>query len=425
MRKVLPTIGALALIVTGCSGNNIPIKAKGGFGFGDSASFIETIGISNPRTYYTISSPLSFSFNTGGSEKSSKSSVSSNNTTSSSLSSSSSVNTSSSSSSSQSSLSSVSSSSIPSEPEPEPEPQEPFDYFYCEPYGPFALGASDFTASFQYRVNIPDQQIIERIRLFINNSVVAATNHARFSYSDNALISTSFNIPIKDYLTNDGITLKFEILNMSYSILKTYSATFFPLPSTSPNYNYLKNNIYQANNIGFYGDGQAMKSISEIYDFTHVGDYLYNENYYKLSLDPITIYYDSAFPLTYSSIYLRYKDSDNIFPYLSHDSSSYITIPLKAEVSDKQLHLMYANNFYVNERTLHISQNARYGFKITSDFYLPINGKDSLNNHYFYLDITNLGKSKINASFPVKYRTDKSLVGVSDDGINYVSGGSK
>ena len=303
----------------------------------------------------------------------------------------------------------------------------PSDYFYCPAYGPFRVGNPNFEATFNYRANIDNQQIIERLRIFNkNNVVVSASSHPSFTYEDNALITTSFTIPIRDYLTRDGITLKFEILNKATrTVLRVYSATIYPLEDSSPSYIYLRSNPYQTSAIGFYGDGESMKEAKEYFDFTGLNGFLDIDYYYRLTLQSFAFPYTSPFNLSYSAVNLKFQDRENLFPYLTHDANSYINVPLSATKNNNKVNFSYKNKFYVNPQTLQISDLARQGFNLTSYFYLPINGKTAFNDTPITIDFVTFGKSQITASFSLTYVVDKTLVGVSDDGLNYVSGGSK
>lgn len=301
------------------------------------------------------------------------------------------------------------------------------DYFECPVYGPFHLGDENFEATFKYRADIVNQDIIERIRIIdSNNTVVSATSHKSFSYVDNELIETSFIIPIRDYLTNNGLTIKFEIVNRSTrEVLKCYSATIYPLTTPSLTASYLKSNAYETNPIAFYGDGEGMQEITELFDFTYISDYLDADYYYRLNLKNISCYYTSKLALSYSDITLRFNDDDNLFPYCTHDANNNVNIPLKATISYGKATLDYLYSFYTNKRTLQSGNIYQSGFVSTKDFYLPINGRRKFNNKAIYLDFHEFGQSKITVSFPVRYIADRTLVGVCSDGGYCVSGGSK
>ena len=309
---------------------------------------------------------------------------------------------------------------------PNPVPQG-VNYFNCQAYGPFTIGGPDISATFDYRLNITDQDIIERIRLLnSNSSVVHASSKPSRSYANNALLSVTFTIPIHDYLTNDGLTIKFEILNKSTrEIIATHSATFYPVTEPSVSYVYLKQNVYETRNIGFYGDQTTMRGVTEKYDFRSIDDYLDIDYYYRMDLKNLFFRYESAFPLQCNSINLRFEDRDNLFPFVNHDSAKNIVLPLKLVKNGTKVNLKFNKTFYINKRTLQISDTYHNGFVTTQEFYLPINGKKRFNNKTLYLDIDGLGKSQLSTSFPIHYFVDKSLVGASNDGIHHIGGGSR
>lgn len=301
------------------------------------------------------------------------------------------------------------------------------DYFQCPIYGPFNVGDPDFDATFKYRADIENQDIIERLRIINSlNRVVSAQSHPSIHYFDNELIETTFTIPIHDYLTNEGITIKFEIVNKkTYSVLKEYSTTLYPITVPSLSSNYLKSNSYQSNPIAFCGDGTQMKEIYETIDFTYIGDYLDADYYYRLNIKYLYFYYRSDLSLSYNNIAMRFNDNENLFPYFAHDANNNVVIPLKTSISRSKVTLDYLHSFYTNKRTLQSSDNYRPGFVSTKDLYLPINGRKTFNYKQIYIDFYEFGKSQITVSFPVRYIADKALIGVCSDGGYCVSGGSK
>ena len=306
------------------------------------------------------------------------------------------------------------------------EQEIPSEYFSCPVYGPFHIGDPNFEATFQYRLDTTDRQIVERFRVFNRSgSVVSATSHSVITYQNNALRSATFVVPIREYLTKDGITLSFEIVDrLTYKPIRTYSTDLYPLSDGQVSYTYLKNSAYETNPIGFYGDGSEMKGITESFNFTAIGDYLDFDYYYKLVISSLSFSYSSKFTFDYSSVTLRFRDSENLFPYLTHNSSSYVLIPLNANIRMERVRLSYKNKFYVNRKTLQTSDTPRTGFTQSNDFYLPINGHRIINDSVFYLDFENVGKSQLTFSYPIVYLADRPLVGVSDNGAHYVSGGS-
>ena len=299
------------------------------------------------------------------------------------------------------------------------------DYFSSPIYGPFQVGDPDFNATFSYRADIENQQILERLRIFTaSGELLNAQTKTAKTYEDNALEEVTFLVPIRNCLSIKGITLKFEILAKSNrAILKTYSATIYPASTPNNTYQYYRNNIYQSLPIGFYGDGQGMKAIKETINFASLGDYLESDYYYRLDVNDKRFNYDSDFPLTYKSLNLRFEDHERLFPYYTHDANDNVIIPLDIQNNRGRLHLRYKRNFYINKRTLETGDVFHDGFIFSPSFYLPINGKERFDNKILYLDFVEFSKSKITMSYPLRYISGKAIVGTAPEGEYYVSGG--
>ena len=303
------------------------------------------------------------------------------------------------------------------------------DYFYCPQYGPFPLdNCSNFDATFTYAFySVPSISIIERIRLFnYSNSVVASSLKASFNYQSGDKKSVTFTVPIKDYWSPSCLTLKFEILNSeSRTILKAFSATFYPPSKKTILGANLKRSIYSSQSLGFYGDGEGMKEIIETFDFTTIGDYINVDYYYKLRLNENFFQYPNNNLLTYYGANLRFNDDDNLFPYFTHQDNGDIVLPLELYKNGYLVSFRPKNNLYVNKRTLQISDTYRSSFVSTRDFYLPINGRKKFNNKQMYIDFDRIGIDQISASIPIKYDVNQSLVGVGTDGGYYIIGGNR
>ena len=299
------------------------------------------------------------------------------------------------------------------------------DYFVSPIYGPFKVGDPDFNATFTYRADIDNQQILERLRIFTaSGELLNANTMPAKTYEDNALEEVTFLVPIRNCLSVKGITLKFEILAKSNrAILKTYSATIYPVSTPNNSYQYYRNNIYQSLPIGFYGDGHEMKSIKETISFSNLGDYLESDYYYRLDVKDKGFSYESDFPLTYKSLNLRFEDHENLFPYYTHDANDNVIIPLDIKNNRGRLSFKYKTNFYINKRTLETGDIYREGFIFSPSFYLPINGKERFDNKILYLDFVEFSKSKITFSYPLRYISGKAIVGTAPEGEYYVSGG--
>jgi len=302
------------------------------------------------------------------------------------------------------------------------------DYFSSDIYGPFHVGDSDFDAKFTYRLDIENQKIYERMLICsISGDTYVSTNHTPFSYQNNASINTTFTIPIKNYLTENGLTLKFEILSYpDRKVLKSYSVSIYPCLQAGWTYEQYMRGLYITRNIGFYGNGKSLTGITEAYYFHHIGEYVDNEYYYRLDLENNYMNYDSIFKLSYDSINLKIADRDNLFPNFKHDKNKNINIPLKATVNDEaKVSFSIKNTLYVNESTLEMRGSYQKGYTPTRDFYFPINKREKLIGTRMYLEFVNYGKSKVNMTFPLQYIAGEPLVGNSGSAKYFVTGGVK
>lgn len=304
------------------------------------------------------------------------------------------------------------------------------DYFSCTTFGPFSLSTvtNQESVTFTYELrSISSQNIVERVRLFNSSgTVVAAYSRSPLYYQKGKRISVSFTIFLKDYLTRNGLTLKFEIVRQSdYTVLKDYSSTFYPTSDALISWIDLKNNPHVSNPLGFYSDGEGMKSLIETLDFTHFGDYLDINYYYRLDINKNLIYYPNNCSFKYRDAYLRFNDNNYLFPYLSHQDTGDVHIPLKMVNSNGVISLKYKNSFYINKRTLQISDSYRSGFVSTKDFYLPINGRTKFNGKQLYFHLVGVGIDNITTTIPLKYAASTSIVGVCKDGDYCIIGGKR
>lgn len=306
-----------------------------------------------------------------------------------------------------------------------PEPVVEEDYFSCPRYGPFTLGDVPVTeVTFTYELNsIPSQRIIERVRLFRRGTLVASSSNGSISYTKGTRKDVSFTIPIRDYWTSNGLEIRFEITDTSYTVLKAYTANFYPPRNSQISASMLKRELYTSNSLGFYGDGEEMCEFKEIFDFRPIGDYIDNDYYYRLDISKNYFLYPNSNGLMCASATLRFNDSGYVFPYLTHLSNDDIEIPLYLYRIGDQVHFGFNKSFYVNKRSLEISDTYQPGWAVSHSFYLPVNGRKKLNGKIFNFEINQLGYDKISTTIPLRYELDRTIVGVCTDGDYCVTGG--
>ena len=303
------------------------------------------------------------------------------------------------------------------------------DYLYCPQYGPFQIDSNDFDATFFYAIiSAPSQNIIERIRLIYppTNSVLYMSSKGKKYYTNGTTNTVSFTIPLHSYWSNSGLTLKFEIVNGdTYQFIKEYGVTFYPPSCDYVSGQGLKKEKYISRSLGFYGNGLSLQELIETIDFTNLGDYLDVDYYYLLDLRRNKIKYSGYLSFSYREAYLRFEDASYLFPYCSHDAEDYINLPLTLNYANGEISIAFKNNFYINKRTLQISEQYRQGFVLTDRFYLPINGKEIFNDSVLYIDFYELGQDKITGTITLKYDVDRNLIGLCTDGDYCVIGGRR
>ena len=330
------------------------------------------------------------------------------------------------SSSSHSSSSSSSPSSSSSSSSSAPRPDSAGDYVFCNEYGPFTDdNEPTIDVTFTYELHsISSQSIIERVRLYKKGKVVSASSGGALNYTNGQRITTTFPVPIRNYWTSDGLQLRFEILNSSYSILKAYAVSFYPPNKETLSSYLLKQTPFTSASVGFFGDGSGLQELKDTFDFTNIGDYIDNDYYYRLDITRNKFFYSGSKTLTYKSVNLRFNDDDYLFPNFHHESNDDVIIPLNINQNGTEISFKYRNNFYVNKKTLDCSDTYQTGYILTSDFYLPINGLTKFNSKTLYLDFNEIGLNQISTSIPLRYELNRTIVGVCADGDYCVVGGN-
>ena len=300
------------------------------------------------------------------------------------------------------------------------------DYFFCEKYGPFIEDERNKEITFTYELySIESQRIIERVRLIKDKDVLAGFSKGAFYYTKGARREATFFINLFNYLNNNGLELHFEIINASsYQVLKEYSASIYPPSKSRVLATSLKREIYTSRSLGFYGDGTKMVEIKDNFDFTRFGDFVDNDYYYRLDIGRNAFYTASEEPIQCASAYLRFYDDDYLFPNFTHQDNDEIVLPLKIYQRNERLSFLFVDKFYVDKKTLDVSDVYQPNYIITSSFYLPINGLNKFNGKTIYIDINGLGLDEISTTISLKYELNRLIVGSCENGEYCVHGGT-
>lgn len=300
------------------------------------------------------------------------------------------------------------------------------DYLFCDEYGPFPLeNPSDIDVTFTYELHsISSQRVIERMRIFLNGSVVAGSTQPSFDYVNGQRKSVTFILPLHDYWTFNGLEIRFEILNSSRSILKAYAAPFYPPEEQTISGYSLKHDIYTSNSVGFYGDGSGLHELKDAFNFSTIGDYIDNDYYYRLDVSKNYFEYWGSSVIPYGNVNLRFNDDDYLFPNIHHNDNEDIVLPLTLYQDGSKISFRYKNQFYVNRKTLDISDTYKSDYVLTPSFYLPVNGLAKFNDKTIYLEFDKVGVSGLSTSISLKYDMNRTIVGVCADGDYCVVGGN-
>lgn len=299
------------------------------------------------------------------------------------------------------------------------------DYFYCDKYGPFIEDERNKEITFTYELHsIENQKIIERVRLIKDTVVLATVSKGSFSYAKGTRKEVTFILNLYNYLDKRGLELHFEIINTSYQILKEYSASIFPPSKSSVLATSLKREVYTSKSLGFYGDGTKMVEIKDTFDFTKFGDFVDNDYYYRLDIGRNAFYTANNEPIKCNSAYLRFYDDEYLFPNFTHQDNDEIVLPLKIYQREERLSFLFVDKFYVDKKTLDVSDTYQPNYIITSSFYLPINGLNKFNGKTIYIDINGLGLDEISTTISLKYELNRLIVGSCENGEYCVHGGT-
>ena len=300
------------------------------------------------------------------------------------------------------------------------------DYFYCGNYGPFNPNDKNpVQITFTYRLaSIGGSHFAERVRLFKDGQVVYASKKATFNYSSGTTKDVTFSINFHDYLTEDGLELRFELMFATTdSVVKSHSITFYPPKSETISYLEYKHKIYESRCVGFYADGRGFCELKDTFDFTKFGDYVDNDYYYRLEIDRNKFYFSNTYPLKFDSVYLRFYDDELLFPNIFQRYKNQISLPLKLLQNNEEVRFQFKDMFYVDKKTLKVSDSYRQGYYYSSSFYFPINSQAVFNSKTLTIDIRGLGLNKINTSITLKYEVNRLLVGPGSNGEYFIRGG--
>ena len=164
----------------------------------------------------------------------------------------------------------------------------------------------------------------------------------------------------------------------------------------------------------------------ESYDFEDMNEYfsVSNDNAFDLS-EIRFLYYPNNTSLLYKKAYLEITDYEHIYRYMSITMGSVIKVPVVINQNNNEISFEIKSNMYVNQKNLQMSSIPGLGFVKTDNFYLPLEGKDKIQNNEMRIVIEEAGFNKSKISIPVQYFNTHGYFGMCADSEYCIGGGIK
>ena len=282
--------------------------------------------------------------------------------------------------------------------------------------GPYHLGDNSATLSGYYSSRIGFSNVRERLSVGITGeSYQYFETKSKHDISDGEKYYLTFNLPLKDYLTNKGLSGKFEILNSESSSIYSFVFNLKPVsPASIQPIQYL-NTPYVIEDIVVKPSSYENRHTEEFL-FDGFIDYFNTDNYYRINLNDLYITYkaEKEFPGCEGS--LHFTDFNHLFPYLDRVGKiPQFDIPVLAYQEGNKIRFKFKNTLYVNAKTLDMSLIPRDDFVLTNYFYLPINKRIEMLDQMFALSMENFGHGEISFSWIIRYITNRGLIGDCDN----------
>ena len=163
----------------------------------------------------------------------------------------------------------------------------------------------------------------------------------------------------------------------------------------------------------------------EEYSFENTIDYISNSIDNYLDIREVSFSYDNGNELINkeNDAYLRFKDSDNLFPMIAPDEDGYINIPIKCIQNDKDISFDFNATFYYTKINGFISLTSRPRAVTTSYFMLPKTGVKKMEDYDFFIEMNNFGRCKNKVIIPLQFFKDRNYTGLCTDSNYCIVGG--
>ena len=289
-------------------------------------------------------------------------------------------------------------------------------------YGPFEYGQIDKEVVINYSCN-KSLYLQERF-LFGNNINNYTTSYSQPAHNlvKNNTYSISFNFPTSKYLSNSGMFCSFRIIDPNnLNILYKIDFTIYPISHEILNVDNYRLNNFVSKNIGFKITNSVFEYLYDELNFADYKNYADVNNYYQFLLSNFYFYYKGKSSQLGSS-FLMFDDKYNLFPNLNRDKN-FVNIGLKLLKNNDNLNFKFQKTLYVNPKNLDLSSNYIDGYKMTSNFYLPVNKLDNIRKYVFYINVSDFGYNKLSFINAITFDVTNYYVGNCNNADICVVGG--
>ena len=282
-----------------------------------------------------------------------------------------------------------------------------------EPIGPFKVNNKDYSLSGSYQSKVNISGVVEKMDVYTNDNVkVYSENKARHDIVARDTYNLTFTLPLKDWLTKDGISIEINLLNSTNEVI--YNIASFNLKPYSKTRVLVKDYLrepYIINDVVVDPDDYSANH-QETFLFDGFIDYFNVDSYYRIDLDDIYLTYSCAKPFPNTTGTLSFVDYDKVFPYLDKEKVlTVVEVPIETYENNGKIRFKFKDLMYVDPKTLDMSLVARPGFQLTRYFYLPINKCQKLVDQTFNLVMSDFGYGKINFTWGLRYTNERNLIG--------------
>lgn len=287
----------------------------------------------------------------------------------------------------------------------------PHFYVYSDVYGPFPK----YAESTYLDLRITCSSIVRvkfQVGIYILNDeeteYLALHELGAMSFISGKFNDVRIKLLTENHLDENGMHIEFFFRDTNGNIAVSQKAVIYPYIPVRINPNHLEDYYMHGSYIWF---NESLVVSEDIFVFPESMDMFLSPSYFKLDLEQFTFGYVSIKELTYASCYLRIKNVASCFKNLLEYSSDELLIPLRLEIKDYIVSLIFKNSYYVDPQTLLMSNYPQQGYYYSNYFFFPKNYKDEINRQIYTFEINDFSECHRSFIWRCEYSIDQNLIG--------------